>query len=69
MLYRKNVPFHERLIRLAVGVGLGVFAAVSGLGLVWAGLAIATGLTLVVTGYVGWCPMCAMVGRKPVSGA
>ena len=30
----------------------------------WIG--IAAGLMFAVTGLVGFCPMCAMVGRKPV---
>jgi hypothetical protein len=29
-------------------------------------IAVAGGLTFAVTGLVGFCPMCAMVGRKPV---
>lgn len=64
MMYVKNVPGWERLLRLVVGSIALVFAAMN-----WgtSGLAVAVGLTSVVlaaTGLVGFCPMCAMVGRK-----
>ena len=63
---KRNVPGWERAIRVALGVttaGLAVVFAQAPLGM-WIG--IAGGLTFAVTGLVGYCPMCAMVGRKPV---
>jgi len=63
---KRNVPGFERAARVALGVaaaGLAVAYAQSPLGM-WIG--IAGGLTFAVTGLVGFCPMCAMVGRKPV---
>jgi hypothetical protein len=64
MFYVKNVPGWERLLRVAMGmVALwGAYAVwgVSGLGI---GMGIA-GAMLAMTGLVGFCPMCAMVGRK-----
>lgn len=64
MFYTKNVPGWERALRIVMGVvGLG-WAALN-----WHGslLAAALGImaaTLAVTGLFGFCPMCAMVGRK-----
>lgn len=64
MFYVKNVPNWERVLRLVMGLmGLG-YAAMNWNG---SGLAIALGLMgamLAVTGLIGFCPMCAMVGRK-----
>jgi len=63
MLYVKNVPNGERVIRVvaglvASGLALTLLGGVAG----WA-LAAGTG-GLVVTGLFGFCPACAMVGRK-----
>lgn len=70
MLYAKNLPGWERALRIAMGlVGL-VFAAI-GWGTAGFGLAVAialTGAVLALTGLFGFCPMCAMVGRKPGKG-
>ena len=63
MLYVKNVPTWERVLRVVLGLmGLG-FTAMSwgspmGMG---AGM---VGAMLSLTGLVGFCPMCALVGRK-----
>ncbi|MDP9912211.1 hypothetical protein J2W27_004335 [Variovorax boronicumulans] len=63
MLYVKNLPGWERALRIALGlIGL-AFAALN-----WPAnaLAVAVGLMgamLALTGLVGFCPMCAMVGR------
>ena len=67
MLYlKRNLPVAERVIRLVLGLAV---AAVAGwllpAGLArWAGLAAAAGLAL--TALVGFCPACALVGRRPV---
>lgn len=63
---QRNLPLWERALRSALGllivlaaVGLGATGAVA-----WAaGLAVAT---LVLTGFVGYCPACAMAGRRPM---
>lgn len=64
MFYVKNVPTWERVLRIVMGlVGLG-YAAMNWNG---SGLAIGLGLMgamLTMTGLFGFCPMCAMVGRK-----
>ncbi|MGQ0682715.1 YgaP family membrane protein [Bradyrhizobium sp.] len=67
MFYRKNLPGWERAVRVIAGVvmivwGLLAFPAAS------PGYAIAAGgVTAILTGLVGFCPMCAMVGRAPPS--
>ena len=67
MLYFKtNVPGWERFLRVVAGSAVAVLAfmfARAGLGM-WIG--IAGGVMFAVTGLVGFCPMCAMVGRKQV---
>jgi len=64
MLYVKNVPGWERVLRLVLGAGALVFTAMS-----WRSSSLAAGLALAgamvaVTGLVGFCPMCALVGRR-----
>ncbi len=64
MLYVKNVPPIERAIRVLMGIGL-LVAAVMWLGANAKGWIIgAMGMMAAMSGLVGWCPMCAMVGRK-----
>ena len=65
MLYRKNVGTIEGGIRMLGGVLLagGSLWGFGATPLGW-GLA-ASGATLVVTGLVGWCPACALAGRRP----
>jgi Protein of unknown function (DUF2892) len=63
MFYRKNLGSTERWLRFAAGgvltgCGLALFGA-SALGLALAGSGAIAGLT----GVVGFCPACAMVGR------
>lgn len=64
MFYAKNVPNWERMLRIVMGVMALVFAAMH-----WgsSGLAVCAGIMgamLAMTGLFGFCPMCAMVGRK-----
>lgn len=64
MFYVKNVPNWERALRLVIGLMSLVYAAMNWNG---SGLAIAMGImgaVLAITGLIGFCPMCAMVGRK-----
>jgi hypothetical protein len=64
MFYRKNLPGWERAMRIIAGLAL----------IAWGWLAfqatplgyaiVASGVTAIVTGFFGFCPMCAMVRRK-----
>ncbi len=64
MFYRKNIRGWEQLVRIVMG------AAMMGYGLIGmsgthAGYAVAAvGLMMGATGVFGFCPACAMVGRK-----
>jgi hypothetical protein len=59
-----NVPGWERVARVAVGLGAAVGGVFWATAAGWWGWAVAvSGLVLAVTGVVGWCPLCAMVGR------
>ncbi|KHK59530.1 hypothetical protein PI86_09465 [Burkholderia sp. A9] len=63
MFYVKNVPGWERVVRIALGVVVAVLALVLIKGV--AGIAVAVAAAgLVVSGMVGFCPACAMVGRR-----
>ena len=69
MLYAKNVPKIERVLRVALGsllIGLTLFgqSLIGELTIVQAGILLFSALFVVVTGFVGWCPACAMIGRK-----
>lgn len=64
MFYVKNVPSWERVLRIILSIMAIVFAVMS-----WgkSDLAVAAGVMsaiLSMTGLMGFCPMCAMVGRK-----
>lgn len=64
MFYRKNVSPRERVARSVAGVLMAVCGLV-GLGATPLGWLVAgAGAMTVATGLVGFCPACAMVGRK-----
>ena len=68
MFYRKNVGAKERWSRLLAGA-LMAACALTLLGATPLGLLLAgAGAFTALTGLVGFCPACAMVGRKPVDG-
>ncbi len=64
MFFQKNLPLWERLLRVCLGLlvaGLGFLAAPDA-GMTW--VAYASGALLAVTGFFGFCPMCALAGRR-----
>jgi hypothetical protein len=64
MLYVKNVPGWERAVRLAMGAGL-IAAAIAHFGSTPIGWGVgAMGAMAAMSGLLGFCPACAMVGRK-----
>lgn len=64
MFYSKNVPPWERVLRILIGLlGVGFAAMNWGMSSIAVGLAI-VGAMLAISGVVGFCPMCALVGRK-----
>jgi hypothetical protein len=65
VFYRKNVFAWEQAVRIVAGIAMigGGLAFVPG----WPGyLAAAAGAYTALTGVFGYCPACAMVGRKPI---
>ncbi len=67
MLYFKtNLPGWERFARIAAGLVAAILAFMFALAPIGMWIGIAGGMMFALTGLVGFCPMCAMVGRKPV---
>ena len=65
MFYPKNVPNWERAIRIVFGIVLIALPLLQqSFGLIGAIVLIASGILAIATGFVGWCPACALVGRK-----
>lgn len=63
MFYTKNLPKWERALRLGVGVAIAVSGALymDG-GLRW--ILLASGAGFALTGVFGFCPACALLGRR-----
>ncbi len=65
MFYVKNIPVWERVIRVIAGVAmLSCSIVMFGNGLLLAYLFIAAGIVTILTGFIGFCPMCALAGRR-----
>ncbi len=64
MFYQKNVLGIERAIRIAIGLCLVCMALLFAPEAWMKWSAIAAGMIAVCTGFIGFCPMCALVGRK-----
>lgn len=60
MFYVKNIPNWERVLRIVGSLGLAIYAYQAGYGLLIPGLI----ASFALTGVFGFCPMCALVGRK-----
>lgn len=65
MFFQKNLPLWERVLRTCVGLVVAIAAYLAPMepGFKW--VLAASGVSFIVMGFVGFCPMCAMVGRKP----
>ena len=67
MFYVKNVPSFERGFRIVSGMVLiisGMVYLPGGLGGLWGLLSAGSGVVAIATGIFGFCPACALVGRK-----
>jgi Protein of unknown function (DUF2892) len=62
--YVKNIPAWERVIRVGLAVGTAAYAFSLSAPWSW-GLAL-TAVSFAVTGLFGFCPACAMLGRRSV---
>ena len=68
MVRRKNMGSKESWARL-IGGSLIVACSLAQVGPTLLGLVLASGGALVaLTGLLGFCPACAMAGRKPLEG-
>jgi Protein of unknown function (DUF2892) len=64
MFYRKNLPGWERAARVLGGAAM-ISCGFLGLrGLPIGYLIAGAGVVIVMTGFFGFCPMCAMAGRR-----
>ena len=61
--YLKNVPPLERVIRICIGLAIAIWS-VSSVGGLPGWLIGAGAVGIAVSGLVGFCPACAMFGRK-----
>ena len=64
MFYVKNLPNGERVFRLVMGLGLIFFGLFYLKTSIPGSLLAIGGGSIALTGLVGFCPMCAMMGRK-----
>ena len=64
MIYVKNLPVWERLLRGVGALALGA-AALLIPGGPWAWLLAAGAAGALLSGLLGFCPACALFGRKP----
>jgi hypothetical protein len=63
MLYIKNLPLWERLLRIAAGAAAAAYGLLNMAGAPgWVVAVIGVGIAL--TGMVGFCPACALAGRR-----
>jgi Protein of unknown function (DUF2892) len=61
----KNVPSAERAVRLLLGAIAVTFGILTGSTLGW--LVLVSGVMFTATGLFGFCPMCALAGRRLAS--
>lgn len=63
MFYVKNVPTWERVLRVMAGLAVAAWSVLALDGL-WATVLALSAAGMVLSGLFGFCPACAMVGRK-----
>jgi len=63
MFYVKNVPTWERIVRIVAGLAVVAWSLLA-LGGVWGIVLALSAVGIVASGIFGFCPACAMVGRR-----
>jgi hypothetical protein len=66
MLYHKNLPGWERALRIALGAALIFYGIVVAGSTLLMALALVSAAVVLITGFVGFCPVCSLAGRAPV---
>ncbi|MBI3368030.1 MAG: DUF2892 domain-containing protein [Burkholderiales bacterium] len=64
MFYVKNVPGWERAARVLAGVAMLAYGLLALKGQTMGYALAGAGAMALLTGFVGFCPMCALVGRR-----
>lgn len=64
MLFQKNLPLWERALRVCIGFVVALTPFVIGAEPPVRWVTLAVGIVSACSGFVGFCPMCAMFGRK-----
>jgi hypothetical protein len=62
-LYVKNISVVERIVRFVIG-NVAAAAGLLTLESPWKWILVAAGIGFAMTGIVGFCPACAMIGRR-----
>jgi hypothetical protein len=63
MFYVKNLPGWERWLRVGSGVAIAIYALL-GVGGISNWILVAGSIGLALSGVLGFCPMCALAGRR-----
>ncbi|MCP8883889.1 DUF2892 domain-containing protein [Devosia sp. XJ19-1] len=64
MLYRKNIYEWEQRSRVAAGIAMAVWGFAFAPNPILGYTIAVAGIGLAITGVFGWCPACAMIGRR-----
>ena len=66
MLYRKNLPVVERVLRSVCGLALIAYGLMGMKAMPFGYLLALSGLALMAMGVEASCPLCAVAGRRPI---
>lgn len=64
MFFKKNLPLWERAARFAAAIAMVAYGLIGFPGLLLGYMIAGAGVFTAVTALFGFCPACAMVGRK-----
>ncbi len=64
MFFQKNLPLWERALRVCLALVVATLGFTMAPSVMMAWLAYGSAAILACTGFIGFCPMCAMAGRR-----